>query len=413
MPYYYAVPPGAIPPYNYSTSASTSPSPEGVYDYYLPQYRSPGVSPDGRLPRRHHVRTTSYTPPKVATWATPAGYALPRYEYSVPPPSYDYVSADSHKKPRARRSSMSGHGNSSGEYIQPLSDKRHESSRSQKQRIYVDAPGKADDRYHDSKRTEKPRASYAEPRVGRQPSVKKKADNYFFFTQTTTHEADTSTRSRARRNSTNTTNTRSKPATKQPKPPTVKPATAEDARKYGIPANYCLKNWDATEQPVVLLGSVFDANSIGKWIYDWTVYYHQAKSPLAEVAGELWLLLIKFAAKRKRAQQFVARTYEGEDRRGVKEFLSSSDRIWKKFVILIKACEEYMWDKTDSKTKVMTERSGVKFVASIFGRDRQLENTEMLMTNIRTWIMRFDANYDEMLLDFEELLNSKKKSGKR
>ena len=41
-------------------------------------------------------------------------------------------------------------------------------------------------------------------------------------------------------------------------------ANEEDARRASIPIGYCLKNWDPTEEPIMLLGSVFDANSIGK-----------------------------------------------------------------------------------------------------------------------------------------------------
>jgi hypothetical protein len=44
--------------------------------------------------------------------------------------------------------------------------------------------------------------------------------------------------------------------------------------------------------PIVLLGSVFD-NSLGRWIYDWTVYHRGVSTPMADVAGDLWLLLIK------------------------------------------------------------------------------------------------------------------------
>jgi hypothetical protein len=43
------------------------------------------------------------------------------------------------------------------------------------------------------------------------------------------------------------------------------PKTTEaDARKHRIPPGYSLKNWDPSEQPTMLLGSVFDANNLGK-----------------------------------------------------------------------------------------------------------------------------------------------------
>jgi hypothetical protein len=45
----------------------------------------------------------------------------------------------------------------------------------------------------------------------------------------------------------------------------------------------------------------------------------------------------------------------------------------------------------------MGKNSGVEFVDSIFGRDRELDKTEKLMSNIRLWSMRFDANCDDIL----------------
>jgi hypothetical protein len=49
--------------------------------------------------------------------------------------------------------------------------------------------------------------------------------------------------------------------------------TTVDAIRAGIPTGYSIKNWDPTEPLVVLLGSVFDPNSLGKWIYDRTVIF--------------------------------------------------------------------------------------------------------------------------------------------
>jgi hypothetical protein len=69
-------------------------------------------------------------------------------------------------------------------------------------------------------------------------------------------------------------------------------ATENDALRAGIPAGYSYRNWDPNEEPIMLLGSFFDANSLGKWIYDWTVFYNGPATPLSELAGELWLLLI-------------------------------------------------------------------------------------------------------------------------
>ncbi|KAI4156322.1 MAG: hypothetical protein LQ340_000347 [Diploschistes diacapsis] len=399
MAYYKVPPPGY--PYDYPTTASNSPAPDEAYNYYVSQYRSPETSPDGRIPSKRHVRTASYTPPRTATWGVPAGYPAPSY-YTVSP-GYPSPSAARHEhvstqdsRTKTRRYSTSGHGSSGGAGAPTSADKRRGSIRSPKQRISVDAPAKAEDRYYYSSSAEEPLYARTEPRVTRQTSTKKtrKADSYFFFTQTTTDDADTPTRSRARRSSTATRPNPAKPV-KAPREP-----NAEDAVRHKIPAGYCLKNWDPTEAPILLLGSVFDANSLGKWIYDWTVYHHKAHSPLAEVAGELWLLLIRFAGKKRRAEECLSRIRGRDNRDMIRDFLESGDRIWAKLKYLLKSCEEFMWHaakKEGGKGRVMGEKSGIEFVKSIFGRDRELEKTEKLMTNVRLWIMRFDANCDEIM----------------
>jgi len=176
-------------------------------------------------------------------------------------------------------------------------------------------------------------------------------------------------------------------------------ATEEDAIKWKIPAGYSIKNWDPTELPIILLGSVFDANSLGKWIYDWTVYHHGASSPMADVAGDLWLLLIKLAGKMKRAEECVGRIHS-TDKEMVEDFIDSGKRLWQKFKDLLKECEKFMWKaakREGSKGVSMGKNAGTEFVDSIFGRDRELENTEKLMNSIRLWNMRFDANCEEIL----------------
>lgn len=151
----------------------------------------------------------------------------------------------------------------------------------------------------------------------------------------------------------------------------------------------------------MLLGSVFDANSLGKWIYDWTVFHHGPATPMSEVAGDLWLLLIKLAGKMKRADECLPRIEAYDNQDLVEDFLESGDRLWAKFKTLLKACEEFMWRvarKEGAKGSVkMGKNSGCEFVDSIFGRDRRLEETESLMQGIRLWNMRFDANCEHIL----------------
>ena len=184
------------------------------------------------------------------------------------------------------------------------------------------------------------------------------------------------------------------------KSPLVTPkATDADARHHHIPAGYSLKNWDPTESPILLLGSVFDANSLGKWIYDWTVFRHGPATPISDVAGELWLLLIKLAGKIKRAEEGLGGIRKRSDREVVAGFVENGEKLTDKLGRLLSACEGPMLKAGRRKggEAVLGKNAGVEFVETLFGRERQLEGTERFMTSCRLWNMRFDANCEEIL----------------
>lgn len=94
-----------------------------------------------------------------------------------------------------------------------------------------------------------------------------------------------------------------RPTSSSEKAAPIPKATEADKRKHRIPPEGSLKNWDPSEERVLQLGGVFDANNLGKWIYDWTVYHHGLATPIAGIAGELWLLLIQLASKVKHAEE--------------------------------------------------------------------------------------------------------------
>jgi hypothetical protein len=251
-----------------------------------------------------------------------------------------------------------------------------------------------------SGRPGRPQANSSRPRRTASTSKKPAADSDFPCHQVPNYEdIESARRSRARRQSTST-RTPNKPKPAAASKPTLN-ATDADAARAGIPPGYSIKNWDPTEAPIILLGSVFDANSLGKWVYDWTVFHHGAATPMADVAGELWLLLIKLAGKVKRADECLPRIQSVEAQEVVEDFLESGERLWARFKKLLKACEHYMWKAAKREggkgTVSMGRNAGCEFVESIFGRDRELENTEKLMNSIRLWNMRFDANCEDIL----------------
>lgn len=404
--YHYNPPPPPHPGWSAYDYASPPTSP--AYAYYATPYASPYVSsPRGTsgTSSKRHTRKASYAGPSAKDWGHPASYSHSYYdappEFGTPPPrKHDPVSASSGYPP----SSFPNRRSSAAADPRPPHKQRH-AFMDVVDDVFDDVPQYV---FHD-RRSRSPPPSYSTPRRdsdrrSRRPSSshrkpKPPTDQYFYYNQVPAYDdADLSSkRSRARRQSTST-RTPSKPKS-TPSTKTTPVATEEDAERAGIPAGYSTKNWDPTEAPIVLLGSVFDANSLGKWIYDWTVFHNGASTPMADVAGDMWLLLIKLAGKVKRADECLDRIQRRESRETVADFLESGERLWMRFKKLLKACEHFMWKvaKREGKAVSMGRNAGCEFVESLFGRDRELENTEKLMNSIRLWNMRFDANCDEIL----------------
>ncbi|KAM3085703.1 hypothetical protein ACMFMG_002768 [Clarireedia jacksonii] len=121
---------------------------------------------------------------------------------------------------------------------------------------------------------------------------------------------------------------------------TTRVATEKDARAAGIPYGYSLKNWDPSEKPILFYGSAFDANSLGKWIYDHTVEKWGPATPISEMAGELWLLLIQVSSKSKRMEEALPKMSHSEDREMIEDFFESSERLMRKLERLFKRAEK-------------------------------------------------------------------------
>ena len=363
MAYHYSEP----PPHYTKYYGNSSPYSSGEYVHYAPQYDTP----------RKHIRKASYNPsPRVGGWFSPAGSPPPYYDTNV-----QYVSRDEIYVSEARVKNRKQES-----YSTFPSSRYHTRSslRKQNQPVYI---YNEDAEYAGMP----PEYLYREPKPKTKHARKPSTDTYFYYGQEQIVDEHPK-RSRVRRSSTT-----SKPSPKSKSRPAIQ-ATEEDAARAGIPAGYSIKHWDPTELPIILLGSVFDANSLGKWIYDWTVFHHGASTPIADIAGELWLLLIKLAGKMKRANECINRIRNPEKQETVEDFLVSGKRLWEKFKALLKECEHYMLKaaKRDG-TKTMGKNAGTEFVDSIFGRDRHLEQTEKIMNQVRLWNMRFDVNCEETL----------------
>ncbi|KAI1436552.1 vegetative cell wall protein gp1 [Xylaria sp. CBS 124048] len=192
-----------------------------------------------------------------------------------------------------------------------------------------------------------------------------------------------------------------RPAASVPKKSVTAPpprATQADAEKHCIPAGYSLKNWDPTEEPIMLLGSVFDANSLGKWIYDWTVYHHGPATPISDMAGEMWLLLIQLSGKIKRSEEIAPQVRSKENREMLEDFIESGERLTDRLRSLLKRCEAPMLKASKKREAAqLGKNSGIEFVETLFGRERELEKTEQYMQQVHIWNLRFDANCEDIL----------------
>lgn len=361
MSYHWGVPPAHYTRYY----GDSSPYSSGEYVQYAPQYTTP--------PKKH-TRNASYNSPRVGGYYSPAG-APPPFRDS---PRDDYVSE------------ATGHPRKYESYYTYPSSKHHTrtSSRRQNQTIYVYSD-EAD--YADTH----PTYIFREPKSSKTKHTKNPStDTKFYYGQG--QGIDEQAKPAKPRRSSNATRPSPLPKSSPTRP--ARAATEADAVRAGIPAGFSYKNWDPTETPIILLGSVFDANSLGRWIYDWTVFHHGASSPMADMAGELWLLLIKLAGKMKRAEECVSRIRNQEKQETVEDFIESGDRLWISFKSLLRKCEQFMLKAAKREgSKTMGKKSGTEFVESIFGRDRFLETTEKFMHSVRTWNLRFDVNCENTL----------------
>ena len=82
----------------------------------------------------------------------------------------------------------------------------------------------------------------------------------------------------------------------------------------------------------------------------------------------------------------------------IEDFIESGERLTDRLKKLLKACETPMLKAGKTKGPVRLDKNaGVEFVLTLFGRERQLGDTEKFTSAIRLWNLRFDANCEDIL----------------
>lgn len=196
--------------------------------------------------------------------------------------------------------------------------------------------------------------------------------------------------------------------------PPRRKATEYDRRIYSIPIGHSLQEWNAREKPIMVLGSVFDAFSLGKWIYDWTAYHHGPATPIGDMAGDLWALMIQWFAILKDAEECIPRIGRVKRLEMVEDFLESAERLTETLKRLMRDCEGPMMEawkqakfKYDQESR-LERMVGIAFIDTLFGRDGQLEATEKWMASVRLWTWRFDVNCGPILRKANPIMQSQR-----
>jgi len=94
------------------------------------------------------------------------------------------------------------------------------------------------------------------------------------------------------------------------------------------------------------------------------VYHHSPATPISDMAGELWFLIIQLAGKLKRADEAVPKIRAKNNREMVEEFIDAGDRLIDKLRKLFKACEAPVLRPGAKKQKdpQLGKNVGIEFV---------------------------------------------------
>lgn len=187
------------------------------------------------------------------------------------------------------------------------------------------------------------------------------------------------------------------------RPCEAREATRQDAQRHQIPDWYIIKHWNPDEKPIFLLGTVFDSDSLGKWIFDWTIKENGPQTPMGDIAGDLWLSLLRLYGGIKRSEEFIhwnrgtRNPKLCDDLHFLQSFIETGRSLRKQLDRLLRKCEEPMLRTDTGNRGRLGKEAGFAFVDALFGREDLLEETEKLQQRIRLWIRKWDEECAEIV----------------
>jgi ubiquitin-protein ligase len=133
-------------------------------------------------------------------------------------------------------------------------------------------------------------------------------------------------------------------------------ATELDARANSIRPGYSLKHWNPSEKPILVLGNIFHAKSLGSWIYHWTKYQYGPNTPMSDMAGELWLLLAQLSDKSKRLDEILPKMRVSDDRDMMEDFSKSAEWSLEELKILLEVAGAHALYEHKAATALTSSR---------------------------------------------------------
>lgn len=181
-------------------------------------------------------------------------------------------------------------------------------------------------------------------------------------------------------------------------PPHREPTIA-DANKHHIAPGRCLKYWDPDEEPILLLNSVFDASSLGKWALDQTAHIYGEHDEMTDLAAEFWFEHIKLGGKIKHAKGRLPQITDSEVRQRVKELTTFGDKLVDKVEKMLKKCEQRVAEVTGmNEMPKLGDKGAVVFIDTFIGRSpAQRDAFYELTRSMREWNNRFDTECESLL----------------
>lgn len=169
--------------------------------------------------------------------------------------------------------------------------------------------------------------------------------------------------------------------------------TIEDRRHSGswMARKIVPKQWGFGDSHFVLFGTYtfFNIESLGKWIYDWTVWEYGKASVEATKAYSLMTYLVQSSKTTQRALESMRWTGDMHERKIFKKFLDSGSDLWAQVKRLFRTCETYATDALREEKRLVNY--GKLFVLALFDKFIQLERTQRLLGDMRVWLNNFDS----------------------